>query len=164
MHVCHIAEVETAEVYALKTMAVTKHRVDVRDIISLQVAHTSDGCEILTPVEPVGGACQLGKVSERIVEDHRCYLFIDIRPSRLGPLSSPLLKRSDIHTTACCLLVIVIECKHGVVVAKHGVRSWLAWTCEIARIRRASVNVGVGVICMICVIFGSCSTFEVGAI
>ena len=103
-------------------MAVTKHGVDVCDIISLQVADVFNGCEIFTPIEPVGGACQRGAVGERLVEDHRCYLFIDIRPSRLGPLSSPLLKRSDIHTTASCLLVIVVERQYGVVLTENSIR------------------------------------------
>ena len=108
MHVCHLAEVEAAEVYALKTMAVVEHGVDVYDIICLQVAEVFDGCEILTPIEPVGSTCQRGAIGERIVEDHRCNFFINLRPSATVFLSS-IIKRSNIHTTAFCLLVIVIE-------------------------------------------------------
>ena len=66
MHVCHIAEVETAEVYALKTMAVTKHGVDVRDIVSLQVADVFNGFEIFTP----GSRGRENGLSEKPLRSH----------------------------------------------------------------------------------------------
>ena len=106
-HVCHVGGVESAQIQACY-VTIVKHVTHVCNVIGLQIFQACDGClckECPGLVKPITCTGNCRTVSEWLIKYNILYVVIVIIPTSL----SGLIKRPNTHTTACCLLVIVIE-------------------------------------------------------
>ena len=121
--------------------------------------------QIHEAIKPIGSTGYCRAIYERSIKYDTCNTL------SLSVPTGASCKRPDTHTIPLCLFLIIVERQYGVVLAEDGVgfglvgfSPWLcASRCEIARICRSAIDVGVGVVGMIGIVIRASPAFKVRA-
>ena len=131
-----------AHINACQLIATSKHPTHIGDLAGVQVTHARDGLKIGHAIEPIESGRRASN-SERGVKDH----FGHIGIGAIGIPAGIVVAHVQVvgRARAGAALVVVVECQRRVRRRVAGI-SLLRLLGKVARVARAAVDMGVGLI------------------